>query len=68
VEGRRGGRGRLWSGGSSKAVIERIGDFVPDFDRLPGVASHLENSSKLADLHSGAAFFSMGAMGDNREK
>ena len=49
-------------------VIERIGDFVPDFDRLPGVASHLENSSKLADLHSGAAFFSMGAMADNREK
>jgi len=55
-------------GGTSKAVIERIGDFVPDFDRLPGVATQLENSSKLADLHSGAAFFSMGAMGGNREK
>ena len=39
-------------------VIEKNRGFVPDFDRLPGMATRLENSPKLADLHSGAAFFS----------
>ena len=26
----------------AKRIIERIGDFVPDFDTLPGVATRLE--------------------------
>jgi len=38
-------------------VIEKNRGFVPDFDRLPGVATRLENSPKLADLHGGTAFF-----------
>jgi len=52
-EGGSGAAGGRWR----RPVIERIGDFVPDFDRLPGVENRLENCPKLADLHSGAAFF-----------
>jgi len=45
---------------------------APDFDRLPGVATRLENSPRLADLHSGPAFRLFGLNGrrdgDDREK
>ena len=71
----KGGCGEMGGGG---VLLKRIGDLCPISIGCLAVATRLENSPKLADLHSGAAFFSFfffsfsfperARDGDNREK